>query len=297
MKQEVKEIPFNGSALLGIRDVNGQVWLAVKKACLDIGLSEGQAQWQITNIQKDLVFCEGVANLQFLSNGGKQKTTCIKEKFVTLWLAKISLTPSMQKKNPEAVRKLLTYQLEAADVLHKAFYETEKQKSTFNTRMGLEGRIEGMQIQNNNMENMMCEQMEKLDSVMDNMTLSTRQQQKLYKAAKDRINHLLGGAHSPGYKENAKSYFTNLWNGLKALYGCASYKDLNPKYYDVAFDYISEWEYVGAQGCIMAKYTVRASKSGYAEIEADSEEEALEKAWCADYNWESDVYDMEIVEE
>lgn len=28
----------------------------------------------------------------------------------------------------------------------------------------------------------------------------------------------------------------------------------------------------------MAKYTVRASKSGYAEIEADSEEEALEKA-------------------
>lgn len=47
----------------------------------------------------------------------------------------------------------------------------------------------------------------------------------------------------------------------------------------------------------MAKYTVRASKSGYAEIEADSEEEALENAWCADYNWESDVYDMEIVEE
>ena len=66
MKQEVKEIPFNGSTLLGIRDENGQVWLAVKKACLDIGLSEGQAQRQITNIQKDLVFCEGVANLQYL---------------------------------------------------------------------------------------------------------------------------------------------------------------------------------------------------------------------------------------
>lgn len=45
------------------------------------------------------------------------------------------------------------------------------------------------------------------------------------------------------------------------------------------------------------KYTVRASKSGYAEIEANSEEEALEKAWCADYNWEEDVYDMEIVDE
>lgn len=44
------------------------------------------------------------------------------------------------------------------------------------------------------------------------------------------------------------------------------------------------------------KYIVRASKSGYAEIEADSEEEALEKAWYADYDWEDDVFDMEIVE-
>lgn len=40
------------------------------------------------------------------------------------------------------------------------------------------------------------------------------------------------------------------------------------------------------------KYTVRESKSGYTEIKADSEE-ALEKAWCEGYNWESDVYDME----
>ena len=47
MRQEVKEIPFNGSTLLGIRDENGQVWLSVKKACLDIGLSEGQAQKQL----------------------------------------------------------------------------------------------------------------------------------------------------------------------------------------------------------------------------------------------------------
>lgn len=250
MKQQVKEIPFNGSTLLGIRDKNGQVWLSVKKACLDIGLSEGQARRQVENIQEAEPLQSNCCKFAIVQTEGKREVSreqlFLHEKVVTLWLAKISLTPAMMKKSPEAYNKLLTYQLEAADVLHKAFYETEKQKSTFNTRMGLEGRIEGMQIQINNMENMMCEQMEKLDSVMDNMTLSTRQQQKLYKAAKDRINHLLGGAHSPEYKENAKSYFINLWNGLKALYGCASYKDLNPRYYDVAFDYISEWEYVEA---------------------------------------------------
>lgn len=250
MKKEMKEIPFNGNTLLGVRTPDGKVWLAVKKACLDIGLSEGQAQRQITNIQEEEPLKSNCCKFAMVQMEGKREVNreqlFLNEKVVTLWLAKISLTPSMQKKNPDAYDKLLEYQLEAADVLHKAFYGTEEQKDAFHSKLGLEGRIEGMQVQINNMENMLCEQMEKLDSVMDNMTLSTRQQQRLYKAAKDRINHLLGGAHSTEYKENAKSYFINLWNGLKSLYECGSYKDLNPKYYDEALDYISSWEYTEA---------------------------------------------------
>ncbi len=44
----------------------------------------------------------------------------------------------------------------------------------------------------NNIEEMLGEQNFMLEKVVDNMTLSTRQQQ-IYKAAKDRINHLLNG--------------------------------------------------------------------------------------------------------
>lgn len=96
----------------------------------------------------------------------------------------------------------------------------------------------------NNIERMLEEQGEDIKSVVDNLTLSTRQQQKLYKAAKDRVNHLLGGAHSITYKENARKYFINLWNNLKAYFECgSSYKDLNPKYFNQALDYISTWEY------------------------------------------------------
>ena len=201
MKTEIKEIPFSDGSLLGIKTEDGKVWLGVRKACRDIGLTDAQAQAEVKKIESAILFKGNWVKFDTVQKEGnrdvKRNIVILAEKFVPLWLAQINLTPSMQKKNPEAVQKLLTYQLEAADVLHKAFYETEEQKSTFNARMGLEGRIEGMQIQINNMENMMCEQMEKLDSVMDNMTLSTRQQQKLYKATKDRINHLLGGAHSP----------------------------------------------------------------------------------------------------
>ena len=246
MKTEVKVIPFNEKTLLGVRTEDGKVWLAVRKASIDIGLSDGQADNEVKKVKASLLFENEWTELSVKYDGQVRTTLVLSEKFVPMWLAQIRLTPTMKKESPKAVDTLLTYQLEAADVLHKAFYETEEQKSTLHSKLGLEGRIEGMQVQINSMENMLCEQMEKLDSVMDNMTLSTRQQQKLYKAAKDRINQLLGGAHSPEYKEKSKSYFINLWNNFKEKYSTGSYKDLNPKYYEEAFDFISEWEYVEA---------------------------------------------------
>lgn len=111
--------------------------------------------------------------------------------------------------------------------------------------MGCNMKIVYAQI--NNMEEMLGEQNEMLTRVVDNMTLTTRQQQRIYKAAKDRINHLLGGAHSMEYKDNSKSYFINLWNGMKSKFGCgSSYKDLNPVYFDDAMEFISTWEYIEA---------------------------------------------------
>ncbi len=142
--------------------------------------------------------------------------------------------------------------MEAADVLHKAFYETEEQKSTFNSRMGLKDEIADLKeqlkmttIQLNNVEETLDIQNEKLDAVMDNMTLTTVQQGRLQRAVKTRVNHLLGGAHSSEYKEWSRTYFINIWNGIKERFQCGSrWQDLNPKYFNQAYDYISEWEYV-----------------------------------------------------
>lgn len=245
MKTEVKEIPFNGSTLLGARTPDGKVWLAVRKASIDIGLTDGQADNEVKKVKASLLFVNEWTELSVKYDGQVRTTLVLSEKFVSMWLAQIRLTPTMKKESPKAVDTLLTYQLEAADVLHKAFYETEEQKGTFHSKLGLEGRIEGMQVQINNMENMLCEQMEKLETVMDNMTLTTVQQGRLQRAVKDRVNHLLGGAHSKEYKENSRLYFINIWNGLKERFKCGSrWQDLNPKYYEEALDYISMWQYV-----------------------------------------------------
>lgn len=99
-------------------------------------------------------------------------------------------------------------------------------------------------MQLNDVEEILDAQNEKLNAVMDNMTLTTVQQGKLQRAVKDRVSCLLGGAHSPEYKENSRMYFINLWNALKEQFGCGSrWQDLNPKYFNQAYDYISEWDY------------------------------------------------------
>lgn len=229
MKQEIKEIPFDGSTLLGIRTPEGKVWLAVKKACLDIGLNENQATAERKKIEKGLLFDNQWKKLKVKFDSQVRKTLFLAEDFVPMWLAQINLTPAMQKKKPETVKKLLTYQLKAKDVLHKAFYETEEQKDTFYRSLGLEGEIASLKqkldmtvIQLNNVEETLDYQNERFNAVMDNMTLTTVQQGKLQRAVKDRVNHLLGGAHSQEYKEYSKLYFINLWNGLKERFNCGS---------------------------------------------------------------------------
>ena len=254
MKTEIKEIPFDNGALLGVRTPDGKVWLAVKKACLDIGLNENQATAERKKIEKGLLFDNQWQKLKVKFDSQVREILVLSEKLVPMWLAQINLTPAMQRKNPDAVQKLLKYQLEASDVLHEAFYGTEEQKVALHSSLGLEGQIATLEeklemtvVKLNNVENALHTQTENLNSVMDNMTLTTVQQGRLQRAVKDRVNHLLGGAHSKEYKENSKLYFINLWSGLKEKFKCGSrWQDLNPKYYNEAFDYVSAWEYVEA---------------------------------------------------
>ena len=64
----------------------------------------------------------GVANLQLPTKGGNQEVLCLQLDYVPLWLAKISITPTMRENHPELVEKLVNYQLKAKDILAAAFF-------------------------------------------------------------------------------------------------------------------------------------------------------------------------------
>lgn len=93
--------------------------------------------------------------------------------------------------------------------------------------------------------NMSGEQIHQLDSFVNDETLTSRQQHIIHQTAKDRIGFLLGGTDSREYRLNQKSYFTTLWNRLRARYGHnGTYKNLKQTNFDDALDWISNWNIV-----------------------------------------------------
>lgn len=243
MKQEVKEIQFYGNTLLGVRTEDGKVWLAIRKTCTDIGLTDAQARAEITKIQSSLLFKSNCLKYKTVQTEGtrevKREILVLSERFVPMWLAQINLTPAMQKKNPLTVQKLLKYQLEASDVLHKAFYETEDQKVAFNEMLGLQGEILDLKQEVKDLTG-------NVQTLIDNSTINKAQQNALYNLAKERICFLLGGKGTKEYKRYNKLYFQNLWGDVKRKFDCSgSYHDLNPKDFKSVKEFIPSWEFTG----------------------------------------------------
>lgn len=118
---EIKKVSFMGTDLIAARDSDGTIWAGVRWMCDGIGLSEGQSKSERLKIQKDTVLSKGGRNLVLPTKGGNQETLCLKLDFVPLWLAKISITPTMEQETPELAANLMEYQLKAKDVLAAAF--------------------------------------------------------------------------------------------------------------------------------------------------------------------------------
>ena len=117
----IKDVEFNGAILRAAQDMENIIWVGVAWVCQGLGLTKGQMQNERKKIQTDEVLSQGERNFVLPTEGGNQESLCIKLDFLPLWLAKISITPTMKRENPQLVENLITYQLKAKDVLAEAF--------------------------------------------------------------------------------------------------------------------------------------------------------------------------------
>lgn len=127
---EQRMVPFGNVELLAVKMSDGKIYAAVKWICQGIGLTRDQAKHERKKVQEDLVLSKGGRNLTLPTNGGLQEVLCIELDFLPLWLAKISITPAMQKESPWTANNLVKFQLEAKDVLAKAFIHKQEMPSS-----------------------------------------------------------------------------------------------------------------------------------------------------------------------
>lgn len=246
----VKNVNLFGDTIVAAQDKDGQVWAGVRWLCDGLGLSEGQRNRQLLNIGSDIVVSKGISNLMLPTRGGKQEVLCLRHDFVPLWIAKITVTPSMKENNPELVDKLVQYQLKAKDVLAEAFLP----KEDYQRRLSPE---EMMRIQ----LGMLDEQGERLggvetrvDKLENTMTIDYGQQQELQALAKSVAVGAVGGKKARAYSyqypqtdENVRApkmygmVISRLWHDYQDYFGVNSYKNTPTVKFDEALEYINGW--------------------------------------------------------
>lgn len=122
----VKDVEFHGDMLRAAQDPDGKVWVGVRWVCQGIGFGEDKIDNERKKIQKDVVLSKGVKFHSLGQDRAKSNVLCLNLDYIPLWLAKIAITPTMQKENPVLVKKLIDYQLKAKDVLADAFLRNKK---------------------------------------------------------------------------------------------------------------------------------------------------------------------------
>lgn len=118
---EIKSVPFMGRDLMAAKAEDGTIYAGVSYICNGMGMSEGQVKAERVKIRNDSVLSKGGRSFILPTNGGPQETLCLELDYLPLWLAKISITPTMKAENPQLAERLVQYQLKAKDALAAAF--------------------------------------------------------------------------------------------------------------------------------------------------------------------------------
>lgn len=231
---EIKRVPFLGTELMAARDESGQIWAGVSYICNGIGLNKNEKDRQVKNVQADRVLKKGCVKFDAGVFDQNNQAVAIKLDFVPLWLAKISITPTMESENPELAEMLEVYQLQAKDVLAAAFLPTvHKEPKT---------AMELLRLQSKAMFEL-DERVNALEDKLENqMTIDHGQQRQLQRAVGDRVMERVATVIPARMVRERKPYFFKaIYHDLKNRFGVPSYRDIRPADYMSAMAYIEAW--------------------------------------------------------
>ena len=227
---EIKRVPFLGTELMAARDEAGQIWAGVSYICNGIGLNKNEKDRQVKNVQADRVLKKGCVKFDAGVFDPNNQAVAIKLDFVPLWLAKISITPTMESDNPDLADLLEQYQLRAKDVLAAAFLPAVHKEP--------KSAMELLRLQSQ----AMFELDERVSVLENQMTIDHGQQRELQKAVSRRVlDRAATVIPAWALDEQKPKFFASLYRDLKNRFGVPSYRDIRPADYPSAMAYVETW--------------------------------------------------------
>lgn len=232
-EMQIKKVPFLGTELMAARDAEGQIWAGVRWMCDGMGMSEGQRKRQIANIQSDRLLSKGGSCLTLPTNGGNQDVLCLKLEFVPLWLAKISITPTMERETPELAERLEQYQLKAKDVLAAAFMPNADYMN-FSKEIQAIFMLDLRTVQHE----------ERITALEDNMVIDYGQQRTLTSRVNEVVVNALGGTSAPAYtdKKIRSRTYSECNRDIQRWFNVNSRNNIPRKRFEEAVEYIHGWK-------------------------------------------------------
>lgn len=247
----VKPVDVLGDTIMAAKDSEGTIWVGIKWICQGMGMSDGHYKRQIKNIQKDLLLKNSGSNLILNKGSGEREVFCLKLDYLPIWLAKISITPTIQKDHPELADKLLEYQLKAKDILAAAFLPKQENSGDVQGQIKLlaQGttelyqRVEGVE--------------ERIKDLEDTMTLDYGQQHYLEKTVNKTVMSVLGGKESNAYKQIGRKVFAECNGDLKAYFKVNARGNVPKKRYEEAVTYAENWKPCTNTQMLIAHYNAQ----------------------------------------
>ena len=132
---QITTFDFYGDELIALKDnATGEVYTAINTILRNIGFkTKDQIRRRRDSWINDLSLSKGIQKFDMPAQEVVTKfdttiiidkeTLCISQRKLPLALAKLHITPSMKKKQPELVKRLLLYQDKCADVLAAVFID------------------------------------------------------------------------------------------------------------------------------------------------------------------------------
>ena len=189
---EIKKVPFMGTELMAARDNDGMIWAGVSYICKGIGLSKNEKDRQVKNVQSDKLLAQGCVKFDAGVFDPNNPTVALKLDYVPIWLAKISITPTMEAETPELAEKLMEYQLKAKDVLAAAFLPVTAVPAldTLSPELRL---LINMELKQKEQEKALEAMNQRIDDIRDVVALSPNSWRKDASRLIVKIAHRMGG--------------------------------------------------------------------------------------------------------